>query len=678
MRRTGFTRALVPALFGAALLALASSGPRVAMAEADGSADVCPSASEEWMYPAGKYGYGYGYAYEYPEQDAGHAATSDDIEGGEVQSTDEYFHRYGYDFAGSEYDQALSGDSTGAGEEEFSEVGMPAATDETDAEEASDDAGEADESGMEDEVETGIEETMEYRAEDAYDHAEAYRAYEYRSEGTHSDEAEHNEQPATQSGEQEDASADTGEPSAYDYGKWEYDYGQWNSEYGRYGTDCEQQYGYEGYADTCPGAEDAGAQESGSETADPAGPYGCEYDCHGDYSEAVQSDRAEESAAEESESEYDCGYRHAIPETRYGYQGYSDAYPEAENAYPEERGDEAGDSGESAAEAADAGHDDTYGDDYRYEYAYPEEHSAAPYGGKSESSDAPAETGRWEDSYDATPETPWEGEPGEEPRHEDEPVTQSAPSYESADPEPGFASKYGWCDDSWSYGKPSEAAAPEAASDEAGEAAASGLEVFAWLPGDLLTDADEELLRTLARLCEDPAAVRRAAMSDYLEGLGWEATDLAERFEDATGIEVLGLADDLPGAAAFLGCYRLLEQDELGTDEAADLLRRTLPRLSEEWTRGVASITSDAFERDDAIEGENPSNADAPADDGLTGLRPSLGAVAGAAARSVADLGGVIGQWAEALKGADWLRHVRAALVNRAAAAHRLPDWPQR
>lgn len=63
-----------------------------------------------------------------------------------------------------------------------------------------------------------------------------------------------------------------------------------------------------------------------------------------------------------------------------------------------------------------------------------------------------------------------------------------------------------------------------------------------------------------------------------------------------TGIETLGLADDLPGTAALLGCFRLLEQGVLGMDESVDLLRRTLRRPSLDWIEGVREITAGAYE----------------------------------------------------------------------------------
>ncbi len=131
---------------------------------------------------------------------------------------------------------------------------------------------------------------------------------------------------------------------------------------------------------------------------------------------------------------------------------------------------------------------------------------------------------------------------------------------------------------------------------QAEEGMESGIELFAYSPMELLTSSDQDLLRTLATLCEEPSGVRRAAMNDYLETQESEILDFATRFEDLTGIEVLGLADDLPGAAAFLASYRLLEQSELGMDEASDLLRRSLQRFTPNWIEGVNEMTANVHE----------------------------------------------------------------------------------
>ena len=120
----------------------------------------------------------------------------------------------------------------------------------------------------------------------------------------------------------------------------------------------------------------------------------------------------------------------------------------------------------------------------------------------------------------------------------------------------------------------------------------SGLELFAWNPTDLLVGDDQRLLRQLERLCEAPSAARQAVLDGYIDSRGMEAIAFARRFEDATAIEMDSLADDLPGVAAFLASYRLVEQGELGMDEAVEVARRSLRSMPSEWIAGVRGIAT--------------------------------------------------------------------------------------
>ncbi len=180
--------------------------------------------------------------------------------------------------------------------------------------------------------------------------------------------------------------------------------------------------------------------------------------------------------------------------------------------------------------------------------------------------------------------------------------------YEYATPEESYAEEY---DD---RAEPAEEAtecfdeSEETSSWEAEESAwdynsldtcQSGLELFSWCPIDLLDADDLDVLRELARLQEEPAGVRRAVLNDYLEGLPYEAIELASRFQDVTGIEALGLADDPAGAAALLAAFRLLDNGELGLDESVDLLERSLENLPEQWISGISDLTRDALETPD-------------------------------------------------------------------------------
>ena len=169
-----------------------------------------------------------------------------------------------------------------------------------------------------------------------------------------------------------------------------------------------------------------------------------------------------------------------------------------------------------------------------------------------------------------------------------------------------------------------------------------GLELFAWQPADLLLSTDRDLLQSLERLCEEPSGVRRAELNEYIESLGMEAIDFATRFEDATGTEVLGLVDDLPGCAAFLGSFRLLEKGELDVEEAIGVLRKSLAGLSRQWIEGVSEITSHAFD----VTPEDQFRT--------TSGRPLFGTVISLAAESLDDLGGAICRLSRRLDELKW------------------------
>lgn len=171
-------------------------------------------------------------------------------------------------------------------------------------------------------------------------------------------------------------------------------------------------------------------------------------------------------------------------------------------------------------------------------------------------------------------------------------------------------SDYDYADPNACYGNDSSgerAAQEEPATSEGSQE--SGLELFDYMPAELLNSADQDLLRTLESLSEEPSGVRRAVLNSYLEALGPEAIDLVIHFEDSTGIEVMGLADDVLGTAALLSTYRLMERGELGHEETADLLRRSLQNLSSDWTVAVRAITSNAYETGLLAESTQPAAA---------------------------------------------------------------------
>lgn len=124
-----------------------------------------------------------------------------------------------------------------------------------------------------------------------------------------------------------------------------------------------------------------------------------------------------------------------------------------------------------------------------------------------------------------------------------------------------------------------------------------GVQLFASDPADLLAPDDEQLLRRLDGLWEEPEGVRRAALNDHLESLGWEAVELAGRFEQVTGIDALELANDLPSAAALLAAHRLVERGELTLDEAVEVLHSSLRNLPPSWVQGVRRITRNTLDQ---------------------------------------------------------------------------------
>ena len=112
-------------------------------------------------------------------------------------------------------------------------------------------------------------------------------------------------------------------------------------------------------------------------------------------------------------------------------------------------------------------------------------------------------------------------------------------------------------------------------------------ELFARQPGELLSSSDQQLLRTLQALGEEAADSRRGTVSEYLHGLGQESAEFLSRFENATGVDSASLGDDLPGLAAFLASYRLVQQGKSTIDEAIQSLHQGLENRSQSWADRV-------------------------------------------------------------------------------------------
>ncbi|MEE8451137.1 MAG: hypothetical protein V3R99_04450, partial [Thermoguttaceae bacterium] len=185
------------------------------------------------------------------------------------------------------------------------------------------------------------------------------------------------------------------------------------------------------------------------------------------------------------------------------------------------------------------------------------------------------------------------------------------------------------------------------------------VDLFDWLPGELLTTSDQDFLRSMERQVEEPSVVRRAALTDHLECLGELAFDFITRFEEVTGFETLDLADDLPAAAAMLATYRLFELGSLDLDESVAVLQRGLQDLSERWVEEIRKIT-DAVYNLQPIEDDISRMGGSAADDAV------LGVVTTWAHRSLGSFGGALGCLAQQIPGPIWTDPAEDNFVGRA------------
>lgn len=129
-----------------------------------------------------------------------------------------------------------------------------------------------------------------------------------------------------------------------------------------------------------------------------------------------------------------------------------------------------------------------------------------------------------------------------------------------------------------------------------------------WTPDNLLTESDSELIRNLALAYEEPLETRYAMLNDYVEMLGWEALKLAERFEDSTGIEFLGLTEDLSGLAAVLSVFRATQQGAMSLDHGVDLLCHGFGQLDQNWLDTVARLCTEGT-TSGWVSGDNPADS---------------------------------------------------------------------
>jgi len=160
-------------------------------------------------------------------------------------------------------------------------------------------------------------------------------------------------------------------------------------------------------------------------------------------------------------------------------------------------------------------------------------------------------------------------------------------------------------------------------------------------PGELLILPDREMLGDLAGLVRASTISRRLALSSYLSSLGSEALAYAACYEEVTGEEVQGLADDLSATAAFLASYRLYAQGGLTMEEAVEELLRSVDHLSPRWVDEVRRIASGGSERMGAgsLAEEDRSDRGAPTERTLVQLLAT--ATSWSVERWTAVLGGI-------------------------------------
>jgi hypothetical protein len=195
----------------------------------------------------------------------------------------------------------------------------------------------------------------------------------------------------------------------------------------------------------------------------------------------------------------------------------------------------------------------------------------------------------------------------------------------------------------------------------------SGVELFAWEPAELLLPPDQDLIKTLAHWGEGQWEARRDALRDYVQSLGSEAQQFGAICESATDMDLGLLGDDPVDAAAFLASFRLYEQGELGMAEAADLLRRSLNNLPQDWVEGVQHMAdADANETGNSV----------------TAAEALWRWIAGRAGESIRQVSAVAGSvWFDPLPASSWKQILAGQSPREGAKAYRTEmgsDWIQR
>jgi hypothetical protein len=398
-----------------------------------------------------------------------------------------------------------------------------------------------------------------------------------------------------------------------DYGYDDYgydDYGYDNEEY--MDETCPSEYADDAYEYYDDGMDDQnGSWEEDSEY---------EYDFYADQQTGPEADAAEDHGSCDYYDEESCGYGYDNGYDDSMYEGYSDAYPYEEYAYPEGN--------------ADDGYSQTYEyehmlrGDYNYEVLY----------------------GNVTDEVD-----PCDASAGEEAMYDEEMYEYDA--YDGVEEN---------VDD-----RADAARAPAADQQLSG-----GLELFASQPAELLLFADQELLRTLQQIGGGQSRLRRVRFAEHLEALGWQAIDFAFRLEDVTGREVLGLSDDLPAAAAFLAAFRLVERGELGMDEGVASLRGTLDDITLDWIEGIDQITAEAYRTWDDRQLAGPAGEPSRMFDPTQLKNPVIEAVVSLATKRLGDLGGKILDLREKLAQIGWTPALAEPAQESSISQAAAPDPP--
>lgn len=412
-------------------------------------------------------------------------------------------------------------------------------------------------------------------------------------------------------------------------------------------SDFEQPSGHAGYADSFESEASTEAPFADSRPAIEDSSGACWEESYRAQADGYSPPIAEDSTISENSAaaagEAGAGQQDPMAETPESYyytkEGYRpDSHPEDSSQYSEERSWE-----ESNSEYSDFGQ----------QSSQPQQAAEMTSEAPANADESPAVDHESEYEFDARRE----GEPGE---MIDYSQWREPSAYGTAEPYEEYAAERAAMEQSRSQTEPEEGycewpQGEQIASEiRASEGVAeSGLELFAWRPADLLAPPDQQLLRTLETLCEEPSGSRRSVLNDHLEAMGPAAIDFASRFEDVTGLEVLGLVDDQPSVAAFLGCFRLMEQGELGMDEAVDLLRRSLQRPTSEWVEGVREITAGAFDEWNGL----PASLDTPTPQqrgAASSQRPLSEAMAAWVLTTWEQLRGAVGEVASRACRYDW------------------------